>query len=380
VAFIPLPMAREERKQVVLRPVDDEVVPVVGVVRLENPETGHKPKREEPMLLGDQEDVQAPSRLHLPSREEVELRTHQPGIDVLIESTTVVPEFTEDTWGEGAARKDPVPWGWFALVGLALAGALIWSLINLKESETQAGQIRENTRSVLASEEEEEKAARELVERIEAALKRYFTTVTVESLARQVRQPERVLPLMRNYYARHPLRANSIASVRALQPVTLDNRANFWIASVTLFDGANPNLVIEIDPAGSPLIDWETQVCYQPMPWDEFARDRPEGRSLDFRVYAEKDSFFSHEFSDAGGWLCFRLTTLGAEESMFGYVRADSEEARKLLDVIQNNGSGPASLILRLGIPERLQSRQGVVIEKVLSTRWIYLDPPEDAS
>jgi hypothetical protein len=379
-AFIPLPMAREEKKQVVLRPVDDEVLPVVEVVRLENPETGHKTKREEPVRLGAQEAVRTPSRLDLPSREEVELRTHQPGIDVLIKSTTVVPEFTEDAWGEDAARKNPVPWGWFALIGLALAGALVWSLINLKESEMQAGQIRENTRSVLASEEEEETAARELVERIEAALKRYFKTVTVESLARQVRQPERVVPLMRNYYARQPLKVNSIASVRNLQPVTLGNRANFWIASVTLFDGTKPNLVIEIDPAGNPLIDWETQVCYQPMPWDEFARDRPAGRSLDFRVYAEKDSFFSHEFSDAGGWLCFRLTALGAEESMFGYVRADSEEARKLLDVIQNNGSGQASLILRLSIPERLQSRQGVVIEKVLSTRWIYLDLPEDAS
>lgn len=375
-----LPMAREEKKQVVLRPVDDEVLPVGEVVRLENTETGRKTKREEPVRLGAKEAVQPPSRLDLPSREEVELRTHQPGIDVLINPATVEMELTEDTWGEAAVRKNPVPWGWFALVGLALAGALAWSLTNLKESETQAGQIRENTRSVLASEEDEKKAARELVERIEVALNKYFTTLTVESLARQVRQPERVLPLMRTYYARQPLKANSIASVRTLQPVTLDNRANFWVAAVTLFDGRTSNLFIEIDPSGNPLIDWETQICHQPMPWDEFARNRPEGSSLGFRVYVEKDSFFSHEFSDAGGWLCFRLTTLGAEESMFGYVRADSEEARKLLDLVQNKGRGKASLILRLSIPERLQSRQGVVIEKVLSTRWVYLDPPEDAS
>lgn len=373
-------MAREGKKQVVLRPVDDEVLPVGEVVRLENPETGHKAKRDQPVRLGDQEAVQPPSRLDMPNREEFELRTHQPGIDVLIHSNTMVPELTEDTWGEAAVRKNPVPWGWFALVGLALAGAVVWSLINLEESQMQAGQIRETTRSVLASKQEEDKAARELVERIEAALKRYFTTVLVESLAPQVRQPERVMPLMRNYYASQPLQMRSIASVRTIQPVTLDDRANFWIAAVTLSDGAQPNLFIEIDPAGNPHIDWETQVCHQPMPWDEFARDRPEGRSLDFRVYAENDSFFSHEFSDAGGWLCFRLTALGAEEPMFGYVRADSGEARKLLDLIQKNGGRPTSLILRLSIPERLQSRQGVVIEKVLSTRWIYLDPPEDAS
>jgi hypothetical protein len=141
----------------------------------------------------------------------------------------------------------------------------------------------------------------------------------------------------------------------------------------------NQKLIIEIDPAGKPLIDWETLVCYQPMPWDRFASERPAGSSMDFRVYVERDTFFSHEFSDADQWLCFRLTALEAEESMFGYVRADSEEARTLLEALVKNGGGRASMILRLGIPERLQSRQGVVIEKVLSARWIYIDPPEAA-
>jgi hypothetical protein len=210
-------------------------------------------------------------------------------------------------------------------------------------------------------------------------MKKFFSAGSVDLLAGFVRQPERVEPLMREYYSSHPLRANPVQSVRRLQPVTLDNRANFWVASVGLDDGTNQNLVIEIDPSGNPHIDWETLVCYQPMPWRDFARKRPEGSSMEFRVYAEQDTFFSHEFSDSGRWLCFRLTALGAGDSVFGYARAGSEEARLLLMAMQANGGRRASLILRLGIPERLQSRQGVVIEKVSSSRWIYLDPPESA-
>ena len=372
-------MAREEKKRVELKPVDDVVLPAVDVVRLENPETGHKPKDEEPVRLSINDPIEVASRLDLPSRDEIELRTHQPGIDVLIDSTAAVPELTEDAWGGSAARRHPIPWGWFVLIGLVIAGALTWSATHWGQAEKQAEQIREETESVLVSEAHEEQEARELVERIDAALRRFFTTVTVDSLARQVRHPDRVLPLMRKHYAHHPLRVNPIESVRTLQPVTLGKRANFWIASVALFDGWKPKLIIEIDPAGNPLIDWETLVCYQPMPWDEFARERPAGSSMDFRVYAEHDTFFSHEFSDSGRWLCFRLSALEAEESMFGYVPADSEEARTITTALQKNGSGRASLILRLGIPERLKSHQGVMIEKVLSTRWIYIDPPESA-
>lgn len=370
-------MARDGKKKVELRPVDDAVAPPPTVVRLENPETGYQPKEDKPVRLGGGEAIRGPSRLDVPTRDEVELRTHQPGIDVLIDNSKVETGFTEDAWGQSAARRQAVPWGWFAIFGLALAGALTWSLTRWEKSEEQAEQIREGTESTLASEAREEQEARELVERIEAGLKRFFTTVTVESLAGQVRQPERVLPLMRKHYARHALRVNSMQSVRSLQPITLDDRTNFWIASVVLFDGGKHNLVIEIDPAGKPLIDWETFVCDQPMSWDDFVRERPAGKSLDFRVYVERDTFHSHEFSDTSRWLCFRLTVLDGEGSMFGYVLADSDEARVLLEALEMKGGGRASLILRLGIPERLESRQGVVIEKVLSTRWIYIDPPE---
>jgi hypothetical protein len=195
-----------------------------------------------------------------------------------------------------------------------------------------------------------------------------------------VRHPERVGPLMHAYYAKHPVSPGLLRRIRSLQPLTLDNRADFWMASVELADGSRRELIFEITGTLTPLIDWETLVCHQPMAWDDFVNERPAGQSLDFRVYVEPDHFFSHEFADADRWACFRLTALDSEETLFGYLAKDSPELPKLASLLEGGGGTRASAILRLHVPEGLASRRGVVIEQLISPRWIYLDPPDPES
>lgn len=378
-AFMLGPMERGD-KRVKLRTVDDEVAREPDVVRLYNRESEPRRQLEPVVRLGKQTSKEAPSRLEMTSREELELRTHQPGIEVLIEPDAYNPDLAEQAWGETPDKRHPVPWAWFLLLGLAVITAVVWSLVNLKESEVVAHSIRDETKSKLASEEVEETEAHELIERIEDTLRIYFETSSVDLLARLVRHPERVKPLMRDHYARQPLVASPMKSLRSLQPLTLDHQGNFWIGSVMLADDRSVNLVMEIGRDGQPRIDWETQVCYQPMLWDDFARQRPADKSMDFRVYAERDNFHSHEFADSENWLSFRLTTLDAEETLFGYVSVGSEAANQLLEITQRNPNVRNSMILRLSIPHGLHSRRGVVIEKVICSRWLYLDSPDTGS
>lgn len=371
-------MARED-KPVRLRTVDDNA-PQAPVVRLANRETEaameKKPVR---LKLHDDDSVQVASRrLDVPSREELELRTHQPGIEALIETDVLDPHAMEQKWGEEAVSGKPVPWGWFVLLGLLLVAALVWSVSRVKEAKVQVEQVRVATESTLVDEQREEQEAARLIESIEDVLRRYFSSATIESLIPLVRHPERVGPLMRNHYSGDGIDSSPLARIRVLQPLTLDGRGNFWMASIELADGSRRSMVLEIDEGGKPLIDWETLVCHQPMPWDEFVKRRPAGESMDFRVHVERDSFHSHEFEDPSRWVCFRLTALDSDETLFGYVAADSEELPKLFAVTGTVGSKPASLILRLSIPEGLTSRRGVVIEKLVSPRWIYLDSPDD--
>ncbi|MCU0749020.1 MAG: hypothetical protein MUF13_05665 [Akkermansiaceae bacterium] len=374
-------MARED-KPLRLRTVDDETVEAVPVVRLENRETEARERDARPVRLGAAEaDLEAPSRrLDLPSREEIELRTHQPGIELLIEPEIANQDLLEENWGEATVRRNPIPWGWFALIGLTITGAVIWSLTRVEEADEQLNQIREATQSVLVDEEKEEMEATQLVDRIDRQLRAYFSAKSVEALTGMVRHRERVAPLIKEYYADKPVFSAKLRSVKVMQPLTLDNRGNFWMASVILENGMTRNMIIEIDEDGQPLMDWETLVCQQPMAWDEFVTRRPTGTSLDFRVYVERDSFYSHEFADSDLWTSFRLTALDSEETLFGYAHAGSEEAKAIEQLISQNPVGRATLILRLSIPEGLASRRGAVIEKLVNTRWLYVEPPDTGS
>jgi hypothetical protein len=145
-----------------------------------------------------------------------------------------------------------------------------------------------------------------------------------------------------------------------------------------LGDGKTKSLLVEQDGVDTFRVDWETAVIYQPMPWDAYALERPAGTTLDFRVFVEEDHFFSHEFANPELWTSFRLTAPGAEETLWGYAPKGSLLEATLRGALATNPNPtkPVSMLLRLGLPTGLSSRRGVIIEKVVSNRWLLLDPP----
>jgi hypothetical protein len=310
----------------------------------------------------------------------MELRTHQPGIEALIDTDNAPAGMTEDEWGDKTGRRLPIPWGWFALIGMAIIAAIVWSLAHLQDSVVVAKAIRDETVSNLAKDEAEAAEALKLIERIEGTLKIFFDTSSVDLKARMIRQPERVRPLMFDHYERFPHEQSPMKEMRSLEPLNLHSSGDFWISSVMLANGKVINLVIEIDRNGNPLMDWETMVCYQPMAWDKFARQRPTGRSLDFRVVAVRDHFHSHEFTDQEKWTSYRLSALDSDEVLFGYVATGTEAELRLAQLAEIYQGAGMNVMLRLNIPDGLTSRRGVVIEKVLNSRWIYVDPPDNES
>lgn len=371
-------MARDE-KPVRLRPVDEDVEESTPVIRLGNREV-RGPQPQIPMLRLDPEPRHEPEvsrRLNLPDKEEVELRSFQPGIDVLIEPEKAETEQPEERWGSATENRHPIPWGWFVLIALIIVGAVAWSVFRVNESDSEVAKVRRESENLLVDEEAEEKEATRLVSKIESTIGKFFEVRTPKDLLPFCRHQERVGPMIQEYYRTKPVFTGSVRGIRSLQPLTIANRGNFWAASVLLNPSGMKNLLLEVQGSGEVLVDWETLVCYQPMPWDDFVSKRPAGRSLDFRVYAEPDSFHSHEFSNSDQWDCYRLTALEGEEALFGYVQAGSDNAKRIRSVIQLNGGRRTALIVRLIVPEGLKSRRGVVIEGLVSERWIHVDPPD---
>jgi len=282
----------------------------------------------------------------------------------------------EEYWGENSTVRNPIPWGWFALIGLTIAGAVLWALTRVQDAGVQAVQIRSATASTLIEDAKEELAARQLIDRIHQTLADFFKASSVEALVPLVRQADRIAPLMHRYYAARPLVVNRLKSVSLLEPFTLDDYANFWLASVVLADHSTTEVIVETMESGEARIDWETAVSYQPMKWDDFIAQRPTGSSMDFRLIAEPDNYYNHEFRDFKRWKCFRLTATGSEQSLYGYAPAGSTAAQDLQRQIDHNGGNKAALILRLRYSPGQQSPNAVVIEKLLSPRWIYVVPP----
>jgi hypothetical protein len=367
-------MARDD-KPVRLRPVDEETEPAVAVIRLENVQTE---AMEHPVRLELEPQFMVPGpRLALPSREEVDLRTHQPGVEVLLDALEGSQENIEESWAESPGEARPMPWGWFVLVALCAGSGVLWSLMNVKEAEKEIKETRQESISLLDAEEEEEREALRLVDRVDAVARACFLSTTVQELLRHVRHPERVGPMMRDYYQGRPVFSSQAKAMKEILPLTLGNRGNFMKVRVVLANGGKKDLIVELLESGEPRIDWETMVGYQPMEWTEYALKRPKGESMDFRVVASQDNLYSHEFADSTKWLCLKLIANDSEETLFGYAPRGGDLEKALLEAIRRNGGRPAALVLRLIVPEGIQSRRGVVIEKLMSPQWIYLDPPD---
>lgn len=359
-----------------------ELLPVDEAAEQENheryfrldPERGVAEEREIVRLDATNEPAQ---RLAVPVRDNAETRSHQPGIETLIDAELAALEGLEEAWGKASSERRPLPWGWFALIALILAGGATWSLRHVIFAEEQLEIIRGETQSILETEESSVEEARGLIQRIESTLRAFCAAPDIETMSYFVRHADRVRPLMDAHYARQPFEPVGPFVIETLRPLTLGTHGDFWAAKLRLRNGREQNLIMQAGDTGKTLVDWETAVNYQPMAWDDYARERPAGSTMDFRVYLEPDSLYTHEFRNPSQWNCYMLTALDSEEMLFGYVRAGSPTAQLLRTWFQRNRAQRASMILRLSIPEGLASPRGVVIDEALSVRWIYIASPD---
>ncbi len=371
------PAMARERKPIELRPVEEAPVREERIVRLEKDTTVVR-------VVKERVDTRpAPdARLEVPDLSDAEAkRTHEPGVEVLMEAEAAAIETDEQTWGEAAVRRTPLPWGWFALLGLLLAGAVAWSvnrMVDAKENADAAKQDVETNASAAAASDEELGAS---LDRMEAVVRKFCEAGTVDEMARWVRHSERVRPLMDRHYASAPPVPLGFQRQKDFQGAMLSAKTNFWVVKVVTGNGKTKALLVEENSDGSFGVDWETAVTYQPMPWDKYALERPKGTRLDFRVHVAQDNLFSHEFANPDQWSCFRLNAPGAEETLWGYAAKGSEADTLLATLLARNTdpNKPVAVVLRLALPEELKSRRGVIIERVLSARWMFIEPPDDA-
>lgn len=297
----------------------------------------------------------------------------EPDVEAMLEGPRP-EEVQEGSWGASARDSRGVPYGWFVLLGLVLAGGAVWAAINLHKGEKETTVVTQAVREKVTEEEKEEKEAAQLVDRVEKVVAKFLAATSIAEALPYVRQPERVKPLMEDWYGRHPWETQALSKLGMIQPAVLEGRS-FWVVGAVLKNGQRQSLLVEELPGGDVKVDWEILVCYQPMEWDRYLADRPSNRAYDFRVWATQDTLYSHEFADSTRWICYRLTVRGSDEYLYGYVPVGSPEAKAMAEMAAvTRATGRASATLRLRVPAGANSARGVVIESVVARRWTYLD------
>ena len=278
-----------------------------------------------------------------------------------------------------SARGCRVAYRYYYGAGPSLTGDYIGFRIarsSVPKDATEAPKsLRKAYNQMLAT---EEKDILRSIAVMEATVRKFCEARSIDEMLPLVRHPERVRPLMEKYYAETPLLPLGFVRKKDFQATTVGTSTSFWVFKVVVGDGSTKVLLVERESDAVYRVDWETAVTYQPMDWDRYAAEWPGGTTMDFRVQVKEDHFFSHEFADENRWSSYRLTTPTGENTLFGFAEKRNVVVEAVLrETLKATPGKPAEMILRLRLPDGLLSRRGVVIEKVMSTRWIYVVPPE---
>ncbi|MBK1792745.1 hypothetical protein [Persicirhabdus sediminis] len=296
-------------------------------------------------------------------RESAKLQASQaPEVVELLDVQPLV-EQVEDGWSEERARR-VAPVGWLFLIGVLVFLAGAWGIFSQGRIEPAAEENSMSARVdpiVLAASLDETVAA-------------YLSADSVEDLIGLVRHSERVSPLIADYYAEQSFQPADFDRILQQEAVAIGGRG-FLKLTVLLESGEKRDLVVE-NVKGKFLVDWETDVRYGTMAWDQLLDERP-FEPVEMRVFIEPDHFYTHEFRDKSLWMCYRLSYSAVDEPVFAYVKRGSAVANDLRAFFINRKRGRPlgePLVMKFHFPHLRDGSRAAVIDELVNVRWLIVE------
>ncbi|MBK1832980.1 hypothetical protein [Roseibacillus ishigakijimensis] len=264
---------------------------------------------------------------------------------------------------------------------LALLGAGVFLALGGRDS-TSRYQSQESARERIQFTEQEKEEARRLVADLGAALEKYTSARTIEEKLAVSRHPERVEPLMRDYYAQQEFKVREGALLKEQYTLPIEF-STFVVLTASFDDGSSGVFLAEIDNDLQVRIDWESDVCYQPVDISEYIAQRPT-EPVTLRVFVTPDNFYVYEFKDSEKYKSLQLTFRDSDEYLFGYVELGSKVSRQLSLFLGSAARAsqiikPEPALLQVRFLPGGDSERGVLIEKFIAPRWAYIDEAPDA-
>ncbi len=225
----------------------------------------------------------------------------------------------------------------------------------------------------------------------EKAVRDFLAADGMEAKLALVRQPDRIRPLMQDWYrgdrTAGPLQAGEVGLrdksegaegsglyfVMLAMPVLVPDPLN----AGSLKEESTFFAVEEIRQGlqSTYLVDWEVSTGYQQMPLETFKATMPP-EPYPFRVFMKEEGYYNNGFAETE-WQCVELYYPGRDFQLYGYINRNSPEGQKMLPLIQDGNK--AGVIAELKYPEDSASRNQVILKRLLHPSWFYAKP-EDAA
>ena len=299
------------------------------------------------------------------------------GSQHIMRSSPVVAE----AYYKSAAREEPEGRSWSgrqqtepAQFDIAHSAAPVAKIENKQPSPAAAKLINETLGKVpkavlLADGIENIEAKRDAISH---AVEGFLAAKTVEAKLPFIRDPERVKPLMMDFYSRQPMLE---PAWRGLGRVVRVDEPGYRFGYVqALFDGAPAvTLIIEEMDDGGFRVDWECLVRYGEMAWSEFTRLRPTEPKL-LRVKGSRAAAPASQSVAGAEWLELRHPEQSG--TVLAFFRRDDPQFAPLLDQLNLGKWKDVPLTLHLGYQAGAgpEAADRVAITGVEGKGWLILN------
>jgi len=214
---------------------------------------------------------------------------------------------------------------------------------------------------------------------IDHLLHSYSEAATVEARSQYVLDPERVRPLMAEYYARPGTRFERIGALIDRQFYLVQGKNEFAIQTHREAGSGSPQQFIALRRQEKGYaIDWESLVGYSQKPWDVIQIEKST-EPIQLRCFLVPNSYYNFEFSDPELWQCYQIADPTDSFHFYGFVNRDSKLDKKLRQAIgrrvgSNGATVPIPAVVEISYNASTKSRRCVRITKFVQETWLVVD------
>ena len=214
-----------------------------------------------------------------------------------------------------------------------------------------------------------------LHEEIREFLRMFIGLETWEERLPHVRHQDVVAEKMRQFHSRYP-DGPMVPVVLDPDPLLISREdGDFALARGTwkrpYLRSDKLTFLIELDAGEAGfLVDWETLVNYEPIPWEDFKAQRSQNPAP-FRVRLERGTYYNAPFLDKAAFAGYRLSFPDRpDEEVFAFAERGSEPFEVIERALASELDRDQGMILDLSYPVGARFEDILKIERVASPHW----------